>query len=296
MIRFVLDALSLIIRRGYSLLRGVFRWASWLVIVALLAINLTLIAVPGGYNALSGLAWGVVSLVAEGYAARNATQAGTRQQASADARRLSDLEGERTRLRAERARLDARLTSVEAELDATRKREVTARRTAASLQADNARLEQAAARQARVQRETGQTIRRMQQRSIKMMTRNTAMAFSDAIPVIGAVTVAGGVAWDIWDTCKQLDDLRSLGAALQTDIGTTDETERRWCGLTEGQLFGLIYKDSDPGQRNCVAARLRTDRLDPPECADFPRNAWEFADPQDEVRQDAPTLPPMNYD
>lgn len=366
MTRALLLFFASLIRTFLSGIRVLIRSVSLLLIVALLALNLSLVAIPGVYNALSGMLWSVVALVSDGYATRNMTQATTRSTMDANARRTADLELERnrlrteraglntrlqyvdaeirvvrgreaaalqaagdlsaensrlvsraataerslqtesTRLRAERAQLDSRFRAVQAELGDLRQRELVATRAENSLRAQNAELsrrasaaeasfERAAAHNVRIQREARETMVRMQRRSVHRVARNTGTVFTDALPILGMATIVGGLAWDVWDSCDQLDDLRTLEALFGLEVGEEAEIEQRWCGQSSDEVFAIIFRGRSGPEQACIQARLRTNTLNPLECAAFPHESNEFLDFVNEIDETAPALPEMEY-
>lgn len=126
------------------LLHGMFRSVAGLVIVGLLALNLALVAIPAVFNAAAGIVWGAVSLVSEGFAARQSTVAAKRadveERAKAVRTREDHLVAERDRLRTERTRVQTRLRAVEVELEGARRQGAVANRAVSDLRAERRNL------------------------------------------------------------------------------------------------------------------------------------------------------------
>lgn len=136
----------------------------------------------------------------------------------------------------------------------------------------------AEATQARLaRRQAGELVGRIEGRAVRALTRNTGSIFLESVPIIGVAVLWGSVAWDVWDTCELLGDMRELDGRLsvidgeETDIGAT-VAERSWCGLDYDEIFARLGDSSSRQERLCIAARLRDNRADPPECedVDFP--------------------------
>lgn len=312
MIRVALNALAHLIRAIWRMVRTLFRSAMGLVVVLLLVLNISMAVLPVVYDVVSRLVWGTVSIVAEGYAARSATQAARRshiaemetdvQEARA---RATGLQDQNARLRGEKMQIEARANALQAEADALRTREAALANESVHLRAEQTRVETrlrntqtelnaAAARQRQAQAQAGETVRRMQQRSLRMISRNTATVFTDTLPLIGMVSIVGGIAWDVWDTCAQLSDLGELGQILNEPLGEESEEERRWCGLNSEEIFSRIFGGREGPEKACINARLRTRTLDPPECARFPWQDVDFADPLDQIQRIESVLPPLD--
>lgn len=312
MIRKTLNGLAGFIRLCRRMVGRLFRGAAGLVLVAMISLNVAMVALPAVYNMASRLLWGAVSLISEGYAARSSTQATTGQDARrvrADAdtarARQAELIAERDALRAERTRLDARMVELEGELDVSRRNEASARRVAADLgrerDAMSTRLSVSerqtadlAARQRRLQAEAGETLTRMQRRSIVRLGRNTGSVAAEAIPVAGAAVVVGTVVWDIYDTCSQMSDMRALTDAIGLRADDAPSDTARWCGMTPQELRATLWSFEQTPEGRCHAARRRTQRLDPPECADFPIQEPRFEDFPSREAPAVPDLPTMN--
>ena len=135
-------------------LRALFGTVVGLLLVATLTLNLSMVAVPAVFNAVSGMVWSAVSMIDSATVARRATQARTAAALRADAddlaqarARVDTVEAENGRLTSERERALSRATRAEQELDRTRTRLASAeselqstRARAATAEAESHRL------------------------------------------------------------------------------------------------------------------------------------------------------------
>lgn len=191
--------------------------------------------------------------------------------------RVATLETDNQRLTVERTRAQTQLADERAAHRTTRSRlgnvEANNTQLRKSLQAAESRLDDLAARQARTQARARTITRRMQTRSARMLTRNTGSTFVEALPFVGGATVFGTLAWDVYDTCAQLADLRELETTLEMGDdaeGDAQDADGRWCGMSREDILGLLVGMIPAGERACVAARIETQTLNPAECAAFP--------------------------
>lgn len=285
--KLLLDLLAALALGVMRFLRRIWRLTLGLVMVALLALNIGMIAVPAVYNTMAGLAWGTVSVVSSTWAASRQTRADTRQRLE----RLDDipsLERERDRLRAERTRLQARLGNVEGDLRRARQQERVAVLRTDELRRRNRELT-SRARAAR-NNATG-LVRRMQRRAVGMVTRNTSMVFAEALPLVGLGVMGAGVAWDVWDTCQQLGDMRELGDQLSLGLEEGEETEQRWCGFDRDEIFAEIFSRHSHQERLCHMARVQTQTVYPPECEGLEPDVIEIDPLPPEPAPPPPTTP-----
>lgn len=298
-----------------GLIRALFRTAIGLLLVAALVLNLAMVVLPAVFNAVSGLVWTAVSMVSSTTAARRETRAMTAAALRAEAddlartrtrlaaaetdlqtarARTATLESENRRLVAERDRMGRRLAASEDDLGTTRRRLATVEgenvRLQTSVRTSEARVDTMMARQARASAEAGTITRRMQARSIRMISRNTASTFVEALPIIGGVTVVGTLAWDVHDTCQQLTDLQELRTTLSLDDAGRSDLEGRWCGLSRDEILSRLVGTSSAEERACVHARIRTETLNPTQCASFPVALPEYRDP---LAEPAPVMVPL---
>ena len=304
-----------------GLIRALFRTATGLLLLAALALNLAMVVLPAVFNAVSGLVWSAVSVVSSATAVRRETMAMTtaalRPEADDLARtrtrlaaaetdlqtaraRTVTVESENRRLVAERDRMGRRLAASEDDLGTSRRRLATVEgenvRLQTSVRTSEARVDTMMARQARASAEAGSITRRMQARSIRMISRNTASTFVEALPIIGGVTVVGTLAWDVHDTCQQLTDLQELRTALSLDDTGRSDLEGRWCGLSPDEILGRLVGRATAEERACVLARVRTQTLDPPDCVAFPVTLPEYSDPLTEPAPIMVPLPEYSFD
>ena len=121
----------------------------------------------------------------------------------------------------------------------------------------------------------------MQDRSIRMVSRTTASAFIETLPVVGGIAVLGTLAWDVHDTCQLLKDLHELQTKLALSGENRAEIEGGWCGLSAEDILDRLAGTASAEERACVFARIQTQTLDPPECAAFPFELPDYGDPLD---------------
>ncbi|NYS26727.1 hypothetical protein HUK65_17255 [Rhodobacteraceae bacterium 2376] len=108
-------------------LRALFGTVVGLLLVATLTLNLSMVAVPAVFNAVSGMVWSAVSMIDSATVARRATQARTAAALRADAddlaqarARVDTVEADNRRLTSQRRQALRRATRAEQELDRTR--------------------------------------------------------------------------------------------------------------------------------------------------------------------------------
>lgn len=111
--------------------------------------------------------------------------------------------------------------------------------------------------QARQGAQRERVARRIAQRTARGAARSVAGLGPQALPWIGAASVAGFTAWEIADACATLDDLAELMPGATRDADASQEAARL-CGLNAAEL------------RAFVAAQLR---LTAPPQADSPEDA-----------------------
>lgn len=121
--------------------------------------------------------------------------------------------------------------------------------------------------------------KQMKSRTVSTIRRNTAGNLSELIPVLGTVTSVGLIAWDLYDTCQQLQSIQQLEKALtgqDSEAGIAAEN----CGMSRQQLIAEIM-GTDLQMAACVEARLRTRLIDPPECKGYESGQPTYEDPPD---------------
>jgi hypothetical protein len=305
------------------LLRAAYRVFLSLLFTGLLVLNISMIAIPAVYNFVSGLFWGAVELVSEGYAQRSATRVVSRrdvEDAEFERRNtraaLQSGADERNRLRDENAaalRRISQLEPIQTEVEELRLQNRSASRVITSLQDENnvlatriesiqSELQDSRATQQRVssqldnlraenqllnnraeslnsELDTSRNVQReirgevaaistrMQQRSIRMVARNTSLIATESLPLIGVAAIFGGLALDINDTCEQMRDLSELDRLIN-DLSESAVVfaSPSWCGLSASDIFNRLYPGGSTPEKLCIEARLRTRTINPPEC------------------------------
>lgn len=222
------------------------------------------------------------------------------------ARRAAEATSENARLSNELSQANSKLRWAEVELDAARRQEAALLQRNQTLTSGNARLrgdlqtaqiefDMQARRERRAEVEVAETITRMQARSLRMVSRNTATIFADSLPVVGVLTVIGGAAWDIYDTCEQLSDLKLIRKSLD---GSAEESESKaqWCGLSHGEILAMLLPGTSGQERKCIEARWSTETLYPPECEGITMvDDGGFPDPLDAPPEPMPEGQPMDF-
>jgi len=187
----------------------------------------------------------------------------------------------------ERNRLAAQVDRMYSDLDEVRRREqralslldeVELDRVRLTSQFDELQLEVADERglNRRVRNEAAQTIQRSQGRAMRAVARNTSAGYLEMIPLLGTAAAVGGIAYDVWDTCQAVSELREIGRLFEIDTAP-DPLEQRWCGLTSEEVFAAIFNGATGPERACISARLRTGELNPPGCEDYLLESGSFA-------------------
>ncbi|MDO9478482.1 MAG: hypothetical protein Q7L07_17375 [Pseudohongiella sp.] len=266
-------------------LKYLYRLLVSLLFVALLLINVAMLSIPAVYNLMSGVFWGAVELVSDSYANRSGTRALSRQELDqielerrTSRESLQAMSEDQGRLRAENRGLVTQVESARVELRNSRAIEAEAVSRAEELGRQNltlssrvnqldTELQNGRAGQLQIRGEISSISKRMQQRSVRMVVRNTGLIVTDSIPLIGTMAIVGGLAWDVKDTCDQIGDLRELEQAINVfNDSQSDVIDPPWCGMEASDIFKMIYSGESSPEAICVEARLRTRSMDPPEC------------------------------
>ena len=165
-------------------LRALFGTVVGLLLVATLTLNLSMVAVPAVFNAVSGMVWSAVSMIDSATVARRATQARTAAALRADAddlaqarARVDTVEADNRRLTSQRRQALSRATRAEQELDRTRTRLAS---TESELQTTRARAATAEAESRRLISQRGQALSRATRAEQELDRTRTRLASAES--------------------------------------------------------------------------------------------------------------------
>uniref|UniRef100_A4X0I3 Transposase IS66 n=1 Tax=Cereibacter sphaeroides (strain ATCC 17025 / ATH 2.4.3) TaxID=349102 RepID=A4X0I3_CERS5 len=242
-----------------SLIHRLRRRLSFLVLLALLALNVATVSIPAVGAFVGHAVWNVLSLVPELNARKPEAPAALRE---ARDRALRDLAQERTVLKTTQTELAAarnRLHHVEAELASRTDEVVRLGQSAEKHRRQFLLLEERVEQVAANSEESRRIITTMQKRILTMTARNSGETLTDFLPFASALVGIASLAWDAKDGCAQLSDLHDLDRLLGGG-----QREATLCGMDKRALKAAML--GDVREAACVEARLRTQGMQPPEC------------------------------
>ena len=127
--------------------------------------------------------------------------------------------------------------------------------------------------------------------------RSAARGISTATPQAGTLVLApvtlAIIAWELYDACEQLKDLKELNSVgLFLDEESKVVQEDPVCGVSKEELFEKIT-GLDRSHEKCIDARVASRAINPPECKNFP---LEFPEYDDVPPEAAPPVDFKSYD
>lgn len=272
----LMNGIAQIMRRGW-------RWVVSLLAVLLLVLNVMTVVSVAAYEAVRSVVDTVLSVAS--YAIETPSW-------GRSVRDNQSLSAERDRIRTTLHATQIELDQFEHELGAERRLRAADRARLADLQREtadarqmlaqiNERLERTgrAAREAdrmasRMRAEAQTIVARLEGRAARVMGVNILAEPASAIPFLGTLTVGGILTYELYATCETLEDLADLEELIAGASDAAAPERPSGCVETMTEVLAAVV-DRRSERTACIEARVRTNRLDPEECVNFPLEDWD---------------------